>query len=136
MYVLCGVLHFIQAFTYYPACTCVGWCPYIRECSSTLYVGLAHAVPPTNIKFKLLLLPTQVGMPYTNTHKHRTSYVKSTLTFLWPAKCWKSICTVRQKPEILTVLHIIFNFKIFFSNVLTRFNRSAHANAYKFFINR
>ena len=46
----------------------------IRECSSTLYVGLQHAVLPTNTKFKLLFLPTQVGMPYTNTHKHRTLY--------------------------------------------------------------
>ena len=25
----------------------------IRECGSTLYVGLAHAVPPTNINFRL-----------------------------------------------------------------------------------
>ena len=39
-------------------------------------------VPPTNTKFKPLLLPTQTGMPYTNTHKHRTSYFKSTL-HLW-----------------------------------------------------
>ena len=59
---------------------------YIGECGNTLYVGLAHAVPPTNTKFKPLLLPTQAGMPYTNTHKHRTSYFKSTLTFLGPAK--------------------------------------------------
>ena len=71
-----------------------------REC-----VGLAHAVPSTNTKFKPLLLPTQSGMPYTNTHKHRTSYFKSTLTFLGPAKSWKSICAARQKTEILAVLH-------------------------------
>ena len=76
----------------------------IRECSSTLYVGLAHAVPPTNTKFKPLLLPTQAGMPYTNTHKHRTSYCKSTLTFLGP-ECWKSICAARQKPVSLAFLH-------------------------------
>ena len=36
---------------------------YIRECGSTLYVGLQHAIPPTNTKFKPLLLPTQVGIP-------------------------------------------------------------------------
>ena len=54
----------------------------IREYGSTLYVGLAHACPPTNTKFKPLLLPTQTGMPYTNTHNHRTSYFKSTL-HLW-----------------------------------------------------
>ena len=63
----------------------------IGECSSTLYVGLAHAVLPTNTKFKLLLLPTQMGMPYTNTHRHRTSYFKSTLTFLGPPKLWKCL---------------------------------------------
>ena len=77
----------------------------IRECGSTRYVGLAHAVPPTNTKFKPLLLPTQAGMPYTNTHKHRTSYFKSTLTFIGPAKRW-SLSAARQKPEILEVHHI------------------------------
>ena len=57
----------------------------IREYGSTLYVVLAHAVPPTNTNLQPLLLPTQAGMPYTNTHKHRTSYFKSTLTFVGPA---------------------------------------------------
>ena len=54
-------------------------------------VGLQHVVPPTNTKFKPLHLPTQAVIPYTNIHKHRTSYFKSTLTFLGPAKRWKSI---------------------------------------------
>ena len=76
----------------------------IGECGRTLCVGMAHAVQSTNTKFKPLLLSTQAGMPYTNTHKHRTSYYKSTLTFLGPAKRWKSICAARQKPEILAVL--------------------------------
>ena len=58
----------------------------IRECSSTLYVGFAHVVPPTSTKFKPLLLPTQAGMLYTNTHKHRTLYFKSTVTFIGPGK--------------------------------------------------
>ena len=89
----------------------------IRECSSTLYVGLAHAVPPINKKFKPLLLPTQAGMPYTNTHKHRTSYFKSTLTFLGPAKFWKSICAAHKNRKFLRFFIIIFNFKIFFSNI-------------------
>ena len=79
----------------------------IGECGSTLYVGLAHAVPPTNTKFKPLLLPTPAGMPYTNTHKHkhRTSYFKSTLTFLGPAKRCKYICAARQKLEFLEIIH-------------------------------
>ena len=34
--------------------------PFIRECSSTLYVGLAHAVPPTNINFRLTFLLTRL----------------------------------------------------------------------------
>ena len=29
---------------------------YIRECSSTLYVGFARAVPPTNTNFRLTFL--------------------------------------------------------------------------------
>ena len=77
----------------------------IREYGSSLYVGLQHAVLPTNKKFKPLLLLTQMGMLYTNTHKYRTSYVKSTLTFLGTAKLWKCLSAARQKPEILVVLH-------------------------------
>ena len=72
-------------------------------------VGLQHAVPPTNTKFKPLFLPTQAGMPYTNTHKHRTSYFKSTLTLLGSAKHWKSISAARQKPEIFAFLHHQYN---------------------------
>ena len=37
----------------------------IREHGGTLYAGLQHALPHTNTKFKLLLLPTQTGLPYT-----------------------------------------------------------------------
>ena len=32
----------------------------IRECSSTLYVGLARAVPPTNTNFRLIFLLTRL----------------------------------------------------------------------------
>ena len=78
---------------------------YIREYGSTLYVGLQHAVLPTNTKFKPLILPTQTGMLNTNTHKHRTSYFKSTLTFLGPGKLWKCLSAAQQNPEILAVLH-------------------------------
>ena len=74
-------------FIYYPQTQAsrvkwLAWCLYIRECGSTLYVGLQHEVPPSITKFKQFLLPTQVGMPYTNIHKHRTSYFKSTPHFL------------------------------------------------------
>ena len=88
----------------------------IREYGSTLYVGLAHAVPPTNTNFQPLLLLTQVGMPCTNTHKYRMSYFKSTPTFMGPAKRWKSLSAARQKWEILAILHHHNNnFKIFSS---------------------
>ena len=40
----------------------------IRECGSTLYVGLQNAVPPITTNFKPLLHPSEAGMPYTNTH--------------------------------------------------------------------
>ena len=61
----------------------------IREYGSTLYVGLARAFLPTFTNFQQLLLPTQAGMPYKNTHKHRKLNLKSTLTFMGPAKHWK-----------------------------------------------
>ena len=54
------------------------------------YVGLAHTAPPTN---------TQVDIPYTNTYKHRTSYFKSKVTFLGPAKWWKSISAYIKTDE-------------------------------------
>ena len=34
------------------------------------YVGLQHAVSPTNAKFKPLLLPTQAGIPFTESWKN------------------------------------------------------------------
>ena len=33
---------------------------YIRECGSTLYVGLARAVPPNNTNFRLTFLLTRL----------------------------------------------------------------------------
>ena len=83
----------------------------IREYGSTLYVWLARAVPPTNTNFQLLPLQTKAGMPYTNTHKHRTSYFKSTLTFMGPAKSWKSLSAARQKRQILAIFNIHNNNK-------------------------
>ena len=65
----------------------------IRECGSTPYVGLAHAVPPTNTKFKPLLLPTQAGVPYTSTEHHISS-----LSHLWvqlstDVNFWRALIT-------------------------------------------
>ena len=77
----------------------------IKEYGSTLYVGLAHAVPPTYTNIQPFLLPTQAGMSYTSTHKHRTSYFKSTHTLMGPAKRWKCLSTARQKRENLAILH-------------------------------
>ena len=63
-------------------------------------VGLALAVPPTNT-FNPLLLPTQTGMPYTNTHNHISIYTyisgfSQALEVPFPAG---------QNPEILEILH-------------------------------
>ena len=82
---------------------CLAMKNLIAEWGSTLYVGMQHAVPPTNTKFKPLLLPTQVGMPYTDPYKYIASYFKSTLMFLGPAKRWKSISAARQKREIAII---------------------------------
>ena len=61
------------------------------------------ALLSSNTKFKPLFLRTHAGIPYTNTHKHRISYFKSTHTVLGPAKCWKSISADQQKWEILAI---------------------------------
>ena len=74
----------------------------ILEDEASDWLGLQHAVPPTNTKFKLLLLPTQAGIHYTNTYKHRTSF-QVYLTFLGLAKWWKSISAAQQNPEILVI---------------------------------
>ena len=54
----------------------------IRECGRILYLGLQHAVPPTNTKFKLLLLPSQLGMPFTNVHKQEY-HISSAHSHFW-----------------------------------------------------
>ena len=76
----------------------------LREYGSTLYVGLARAVPPTNTNVQPLLFQTQAGMPHTNTHKHKTSYFKSTLTFMGPTKRWKCLSAARKKRPVLAIL--------------------------------
>ena len=57
-------------------------------------------------------------------HEHRTSYFKSTLTSLGPAKRWKSISADRQNWKFLRFLHHQHN-NIFqdllFSSIQTRF---------------
>ena len=61
-------------------------------------------VLPTHTNFKLLLLPTQAGIFYANSYKHRISHFKSIFTtFLGLGKRWKSISVVRQKMEILVI---------------------------------
>ena len=51
----------------------------IREYGSTLYAGLQLAVPPTNTKFKPLLLPTQADIQYTklSSTEHQISSLHS-----------------------------------------------------------
>ena len=85
----------------------------IREYGSTLYVGLAHAVPPTNTNFQPLLLHTQAGMPYTNTHKHRTLYFKSTLTFMGPPNAGSAFPQFDKNDKFLRFFTIIIIINIF-----------------------
>ena len=92
-------------FAIVPFKSCFLWV-IIREYDSTLYVGLACAVRPTNTNFQPLLLPTQAGMPYANTHKHRMSYFKSTLTFMGPAKRWKCFSAPFKKDKFLRFFNI------------------------------
>ena len=68
------------------------------------YVGLVHTTPPTNTKCKPFLLPTQAGIPYANSYKHRaSSYFLSALIFLGPAEQCKCISADQLKLEILAI---------------------------------
>ena len=106
----------------------------LKMCSSTLYVGLQHAVPPTNTKFKPLLHPTPAGLRYTNTsrehhisnlHSHFWVYLSGGSPLLPPDKKKRKFlrflhhqCRVgthsstHQYKLRITFLLIIFNFKI------------------------
>ena len=83
----------------------------------TLYVGLAHAVPPTNTKFKPLLFPTQAGMPYatlTSTEHH----ISSLHSRFWGQLSAASPLLQPDKNRIFLrfFIIIILNFKMF-SNI-------------------
>ena len=54
---------------------------YIRECDSTLYVGLVRAVSPTNTNFRLTFLLTRLQEALYE-DLAVTSNLKSTITFL------------------------------------------------------
>ena len=54
----------------------------IRVCGSTLYVGLACAVPPTNTNFRLTFYLTRLQEALMKTYLYRASNSKSTITFL------------------------------------------------------
>ena len=56
---------------------------YIRECGSTLYVGLAHAVSPTSTKFRLTFLLTRLQEALYE-HLYRASNLKSIPSLFWP----------------------------------------------------
>ena len=72
-------------------------------------VCLQHAVPPTNKKIQADTSPASsvpyTSVPFTTTYKQRASYFKSTLTFVGPAKHWKSISAKRKKGKFLRFLH-------------------------------
>ena len=85
----------------------------------------------SNTKFKPLLLLTRAGICYTNTHKHRTSLFKSTLTFLGPSNRWKSISSVTDKNGKFLrffIINIIISRSSFHPS---RFLRAPYANTIK-----
>ena len=96
----------------------VGVYIYIRVYGSTLYIGLACAVPPTNTIFQLLLLPTQAGMPYTNTHKHRTSYSSVYSSFL--------PCDKNRKFLRFFIINIIIRYKLWLTFLVTRLQEALY----------
>ena len=61
---MCGCVQVCNIYAYVYLCLCVwhmcirGYC--IREYGSTLYVGLARAVSPTNTNLRLTFLLTQL----------------------------------------------------------------------------
>ena len=59
---------------------------YIKECGSTLYVGLQQKTPPANTKFRPSFLRTPAVTLYTKPYMQKASYLKSTVTFLVSAK--------------------------------------------------
>ena len=57
---------------------------YIRECGSTLYVGLVHAVSPTNTNFRLTFLLTRLHEALYEDYLYRASNLKSIPSLFWP----------------------------------------------------
>ena len=55
---------------------------YIRECGSTLYVGLAHTAPPTNTNFRLTFLLPRLQEALYGDIPYRALNLNSTITFL------------------------------------------------------
>ena len=90
----------------------------IREYSITLYVGLAHAFPPTNTKFKPLLLPTQWvchTQALTSTEHHISSLQSH---FRGQLSAGSSFLPPDKNRKFLWFFIInILNFKIFFISV-------------------
>ena len=77
---------------------------HIREYGSTLYVGLARAVSPTNTNFRLTFLLTRLQEAlYEDLAVYRTSNLTSTITFLAFNSYRKSISGAREKPSILAI---------------------------------
>ena len=90
----------LNVLIYFVFLTNFGDC--IKECSSTLYVGLQHAVPPTNTKFKPLLLSIQVGICYTLHKRLQAQNIKvQVYTHISLAKRWKSISEAPQNRKFL-----------------------------------
>ena len=65
--------------------------------------SIEHHISSLHSHLSPKLLQTQVGIPYTNTHKHRTSYFKYTLTLLGSVSAGSPILQTEKKREILAI---------------------------------
>ena len=80
----------------------------ISECSSNLNVGLQYVVPSTNTKFVQLLLPTEVGIPCTNSYKHGASYSSLHSYFSVQLSSTSPFLPTDKKRKFLQFLHLKF----------------------------
>ena len=66
--------------------------------------SLCRVGSPTNTNFKPFLQLNQVGMTYTHSHKHRTSYFKSTFIFLGPVFPFHSPTKMGYSCELFNII--------------------------------
>ena len=90
---------------------------YVRECSNTLYVGLAHTAPPTNTNFRLTFLLTQLFLFRSlsmKTYLYRASNFEvyhhfSGLSFIAEVNFWHPLKNI-VSCDLFIIIIIVINF--------------------------